>query len=77
MILAQELSKESGPTVYKKLSSYFAKHTQYNSVVHFVIGLGIGILLTRSFFDPHPLRWGVGLLVIGLLAHLYPLTSKK
>ncbi len=61
----------------KKMYRYFEKHPAYNSLTHFLIGVGFGILLMRPIFDPHPLRWGVSLLAIGLLAHLYPLSAKK
>ncbi len=61
----------------KKLDSYFKKHAVYNAVTHMLIGLGVGILLARPLVGPHPVRWGLGLLVLGLVAHLYPLMVKK
>lgn len=63
--------------MYKQLEKYFGKHVLYNSVVHVLIGMGLGILLTYPVIGAHPLRWGVGLITVGILAHLYPLTLKK
>lgn len=61
----------------KKIKAYFTKHPTYNSFVHITIGVGIGALLTYPYFGSHPIRWGIGLIVVGLAAHLYPLTIKK
>ncbi len=61
----------------KKLMAYFSKHPQVCATAHFLIGIGVGILLCRSVFDPHPMRWGIGLITIGILMHVYPLTLKK
>ncbi len=61
----------------KRIYSYFSKHPRYNSLIHVVAGIGIGILLTHPMIDPHTIRWGLGLLVLGFLGHLYPLTLKK
>lgn len=49
--------------MYKKIQKY--------SLV--LVGMGIGILITYPLVVTHPVRWGVGLIVLGLLAHLYPL----
>ncbi len=57
--------------------AYFKAHPTYNSFVHLLIGIGIGTLLTYPFFGVHPVRWGLALIVIGLLAHFYPGLSKK
>lgn len=63
--------------MYKKIVSYLERHPVYNSSIHVIIGAGIGILITYPFVQTHPVRWGVALLVIGLLGHLYPLFIKK
>lgn len=62
---------------YKKCNSYFKKHVNYNSLTHVLIGMGLGILVTYPFVGVHPVRWGVGFLVVGVLAHLYPLIAKS
>lgn len=62
---------------YKKVRTYFVKNVDYNSLVHLVGGIGIGILIASPFAFPHPVRWGVALIVLSLLGHLYPLIAKK
>ena len=63
--------------MYKKVESYFKKNVLYNSFVHLIIGVGIGILITYPLVGSHPLRWGIGLFVLGLLGHAYPLFAEK
>lgn len=60
----------------KKIESFLKVHTNYNSFIHILVGVGIGILLTHSLFDPHPIRWGFLFLAVGILGHLYPLIKK-
>lgn len=60
----------------KKITAYFKKFPSYNSLVHVIIGLGLGVLITYPLVGSHPVRWGLGLLVIGLAGHLYPLMGK-
>lgn len=61
----------------KQITGYFKTHPVYNSMIHLLIGLGIGALLTYPVFGSHPLRWGLVLVTIGLLGHLYPLVLKN
>lgn len=61
----------------KKVEKYFSKHVYLNSFVHVVTGLGLGILLTNGFFNPHPLRYGLFFLVLGALGHLVAYSGKK
>ncbi len=61
----------------KRIMTYFSKHVMYNSLVHLVAGMGIGVLLVSPVFGMHTVRWGVVLLGIGVLGHLYPLLTKK
>ncbi|MDO8569975.1 MAG: hypothetical protein Q7R97_00120 [Candidatus Daviesbacteria bacterium] len=63
--------------MYQQMHKYFSKHPFYNGIVHLVIGIGIGAMLTYPIFGTHPVKWGVGLIVVGLLGHLYPLMEKK
>lgn len=53
-----------------------AEHPVYNSTIHVLIGLGIGILITYPYIV-NPVRIGGTLLLLGLLGHLYPLFAKK
>lgn len=62
--------------MFKQVNRYFTKHVHYNSAVHIIGGVGIGILIARPYIA-HPLRWGLGLLAISILGHLYPLLAKK
>lgn len=61
----------------KKINSYFKKHSFYNAIVHLSFGLGAGILFARPIFGIHPLRYGLALLIIGVVGHLYPLFAGK
>ena len=61
----------------KAIVSFLKKHPYYNAVIHTIAGLGLGIILARPLFTIHPIRYGLLLLIIGLLAHLYPLTLSK
>jgi len=61
----------------KKTYNYFVKYPAMNALAHFLGGLGVGILLTRAVFDPHPIRWGVALIALAVIIHLYPLIIKK
>lgn len=62
--------------VYQKLLKYFSRHPTYSAIVHLLIGIGVGILITYPVVGSHPLRWGLAILTVGLLAHLYPLLVK-
>lgn len=60
-----------------KVVKYFSKHVGYNSLVHVVAGVGFGVLLTNSYFNPHPMRYGLFFLAVALLGYLYAYTKKK
>lgn len=61
----------------EKQRKYLSKHVWYNSLLHAIGGLGLGVLLARPMAADHPVRWGVALIAIATLGHLYPLTAKK
>lgn len=61
----------------KKIEKYFAKNPMFNSLVHVVAGMGIGVLMTYPMVGVHPVRWGVALLALGLVGHIYPLLQGK
>lgn len=63
--------------MYKRITSYFKKHVTYNSFVHVVGGMGIGVLIASPIVGIHPLRWGLGLIGLSLLGHLYAAVSEK
>ena len=62
--------------MYKQIKKYFEKHAYYNSFVHVLIGIGIGIFV-NPWTDTHTVRWAIVLIVIGVLGHLYPALVKK
>lgn len=61
----------------KKITAYFKKFPAYNSVIHLLAGTGLGILITYPLVGSHPVRWGLLLVVIGLVGYLYPLMGGK
>jgi len=56
--------------MYGKMLKYFGKRPFYNAVVHTILGVGIGFLLTYTVAGVHPVRWGVAFLVIAFIGHL-------
>ena len=62
--------------MFKRMEKYYAKHMQANAGVHAILGLGMGILITHPLVDPHPVRWGILIVALGLLAHLWAGTQK-
>lgn len=56
-----------------KARKYFQQHENYNAMVHIIAGAGAGILITYPFVGIHPVRWGLVLLAIAVVGHLYPL----
>ncbi|MCL4418597.1 hypothetical protein M1146_00680 [Patescibacteria group bacterium] len=63
--------------LYKKATNYFKNHPEYNSLVHAIGGLGVGILIASPIIGPHPVRWGLGLLVLSILGHVYAWSKGK
>lgn len=61
----------------KAIKKYLSAHPYYNATIHTIAGIGIGALLTYPFFGTHPVKWGISLIAVGILGHLYPLMSKK
>lgn len=60
----------------QQMMKYFKAHPSYNSFVHTFIGVGVGILISYSFFGQQFMSWGWVLLAIGILAHIYPLFAE-
>ncbi|MCL6096843.1 MAG: hypothetical protein M1444_04165 [Patescibacteria group bacterium] len=60
----------------KRIEKYFAKHVYFNTLTHLIGGIGIGALITNGFLNPHPLRYGVALLVLALLFYTYAYFQK-
>ena len=60
----------------KKVSRYFSRHPVINALSHLLIGVGIGILVTRPLVGIHPVRVAAILVILGICSHLYPLVKK-
>lgn len=60
----------------KRAEAYMKKHPMYNSLVHAIGGIGIGILIASPVAGIHPVRWGAAFLVVSALGHLYAWKSK-
>ncbi len=55
----------------KKAMAFMKKHPAYNSTIHAIGGIGIGILIASPVAGIHPVRWGIALLIVSLLGHIY------
>ncbi len=62
--------------MYKQINQYFKNHVYYNSAMHVLAGIGVGMLLTYPLAGSHPVRWGIAFIVLGVLGHIYPLIKK-
>lgn len=49
---------------------YFTKNPNSNSVTHFLLGVGVGILVTYPYVGQHPVRWGVAFLIAGAVGYM-------
>jgi hypothetical protein len=56
---------------------YFKKHPAFTASVHFVGGVGLGVLIARPVFAAHPIRWGVILVGLAVLGHIYAWFASK
>ncbi|MCL4397738.1 hypothetical protein M1403_01780 [Patescibacteria group bacterium] len=63
--------------MFKRVLKYLSAHPVYNSMVHLLIGVGIGILITYPLVVTHPIRWAAVFIGLGVLGHAYPLWIKK
>ncbi|HKB88755.1 MAG TPA: hypothetical protein VKC53_03845 [Patescibacteria group bacterium] len=55
----------------KKAIAFMKKYPVYHATIHAIGGIGVGILIANPLAGIHPVRWGVTLLVIAILGHLY------
>lgn len=58
------MAKKSGA------SKYFSKNPNANSLTHFLLGVGVGILITYPYVGLHPVRWGMAFLVAGAIGYV-------
>jgi hypothetical protein len=57
--------------IYKNAMKYFGKHPEENGLIHLILGLGLGFLLTYPVAQSHPIRWGVLFIVMGVVGHIW------
>jgi hypothetical protein len=61
----------------KKAIAYFGRHVEFNALTHLIGGIGLGIVIAAPLANPHPLRWALILLAIGIFCHIYAVSAKK
>jgi len=54
-------------SVFKRLYSYFKKHTAFTDLIHVCLGLGVGLLIGGAEY----LIFGWTFLLLGILGHIY------
>lgn len=62
--------------VKKKIVRHLKGNSCYLGVSYLIMGMGLGVLFTYPIVGKHPVRWGAGLLALGLFAYLWPVSSK-
>lgn len=63
--------------ISKKAEKYMVKNPKFNEVVHALGGIGVGILLTNSAFNPRPVRWAAFFIILALAGHWYAYKNGK
>lgn len=61
---------------YKNATKYFSKHPIYNSTVHALGGIAIGLMIARPFDGGHPLKLALIFATLAVLGHLIPVVFK-
>lgn len=56
---------------YKRGKKYLGKYPDFNALIHILVGVGVGMLLTYPLAGTHPVRWGLLFLALGGLGHLW------
>lgn len=64
-------------TARKRVITYFKAHVEYNAVVHFLAGIGLGILIASPIAFPHPVRWALVFVGLSILGHFFALLNSK
>ena len=62
---------------YKNAVSFMSKHPEFNSTIHVLGGIGIGIIVAIPLAGPHPVRWGLIFIALSLFGHVYAMLSGK
>lgn len=62
--------------IIKKAEKYFGKHVWFNSSIHVLGGIGIGILIASPIIGIHPVRWGMAFISASILGYIFATTNK-
>jgi hypothetical protein len=65
------LNKKRGDEVVKKVMDFAKKHPAYVGTIHALGGLGVGFIIAHYFSGMNLVLWGVILIVVSLMGHLY------
>ncbi len=57
----------------RRLYGYFKRHTAFTDFIHVCVGVGIGIMIARDDL----LLWGIVMLGVGMLGHLWAFIRGK
>ena len=57
--------------MFKKGLKYMSKHPTFNGSLHAIGGIGVGIIIASPIIGTHPVRWGIALMAIAALGHVY------
>lgn len=55
----------------KHINKFLSKNTEFNSVIHAMLGIGVGILITYPLIGVHPLRWAIFFIGIAVIGHIW------
>lgn len=59
---------------FKKIEKYLSKNTEFNSALHLIGGIGIGIIITYPLIGIHPVRWGLIFIGVAVIGHIWAAT---
>ena len=62
-----------GDLIMKKAISFMKKHPVYHAMLHGIGGIGVGMLIVSFIPSMQPVNWGIALVIVSLLGHLYSL----
>lgn len=54
----------------QKCKKYLSQHPHYNAVVHVLLGMGLGVLLTYPVVQEHPVRWAAAFIILAAFGYL-------
>jgi hypothetical protein len=63
--------------VVKKVIDFVKKHPTYNGTIHALGGLGVGFVIAYYFSGMNLILWGVILIIIAGVGHIYMLIAEN